>query len=93
MKKPESPPTRPRWIEALRKATDACRECPLRANATQSVMGDGPVHAVLMVVGEQPGDKEDLAGRPFVGPAGRLFDRAIAELGWHRKRPYIHSDA
>ncbi|MDM0078063.1 UdgX family uracil-DNA binding protein [Variovorax sp. J2P1-59] len=89
MKKPELPPTRPRSIEALRKATDACRECPLGARATQSVMGEGPLHAVLMVVGEQPGDKEDLLGRPFVGPAGRLFDRAIAELGWRRERLYI----
>ncbi|MEJ8823647.1 UdgX family uracil-DNA binding protein [Variovorax humicola] len=89
MKKPESPPTRPRSIEALRKATDACRECPLGANATQSVMGEGPLNAVLMVVGEQPGDKEDLTGRPFVGPAGGLFDRAIAELGWNRERLYV----
>lgn len=77
---------------ALRKlgdATDACRECPLGERATQSVFGEGPVHARLMVVGEQPGDKEDLAGRPFVGPAGRLFDRAVAELGWSRDRLYV----
>ncbi|MDQ0610847.1 uracil-DNA glycosylase family protein [Variovorax sp. W1I1] len=77
---------------ALRKlgdATDACRECPLGERATQSVFGEGPVHARLMVVGEQPGDKEDLAGRPFVGPAGRLFDRAVAELGWSRERLYV----
>ncbi|MDM0109327.1 UdgX family uracil-DNA binding protein [Variovorax sp. J22R24] len=89
MTKPESLPIRPRPIEVLRQATDACRECPLGARATQSVMGEGPLHAVLMVVGEQPGDKEDLAGRPFVGPAGRLFDRAAAELGWNRERLYV----
>jgi DNA polymerase len=61
----------------------------LGANATQSVMGEGPLRAALMVVGEQPGDKEDLSGRPFVGPAGGLFDRAINELGWHRERLYV----
>jgi hypothetical protein len=89
MMKSESPPVRPRSIEALRKATDACRRCPLGANATQSVMGEGPLRAALMVVGEQPGDKENLSGRPFVGPAGGLLDRAIDELGWHRERLYV----
>ena len=76
-------------LHALDKATDRCRECPLGERATQSVFGEGPVHARLMVVGEQPGDKEDLEGRPFVGPAGRLFDRAVAELGWSRERLYV----
>jgi len=76
-------------LRALGEATDACRECPLGEPATQSVFGEGPVHARLMVVGEQPGDKEDLVGRPFVGPAGRLFDRAVAELGWSRERLYV----
>ncbi|MDH6594394.1 uracil-DNA glycosylase family protein [Variovorax sp. TBS-050B] len=76
-------------LKALSIATDACRECPLGAHATQSVFGEGPVGAVLMVVGEQPGDKEDLAGRPFIGPAGKLFDRAVAELGWSRERLYV----
>lgn len=89
MTTPEGKPRRPRSIEALRQATDACRECPLGALATQSVMGEGPLRAVLMVVGEQPGDKEDLSGRPFVGPAGMLFDRAVAELGWDRQRLYV----
>jgi uracil-DNA glycosylase family protein len=89
MTTPEGKPRRPRSIEALRRATDACRECPLGALATQSVMGEGPLRAVLMVVGEQPGDKEDLSGRPFVGPAGKLFDRAVAELGWDRQRLYV----
>ena len=76
-------------LKALSIATDACRECPLGEPATQSVFGEGPVGAVLMVVGEQPGDKEDLVGRPFVGPAGKLFDRAVAELGWSREKLYV----
>jgi len=76
-------------LKALSVATDACRECPLGEPATQSVFGEGPVGAVLMVVGEQPGDKEDLVGRPFVGPAGKLFDRAVAELGWSREQLYV----
>jgi len=76
-------------LKALSVATDACRECPLGEPATQSVFGEGPVGAVLMVVGEQPGDKEDLVGRPFVGPSGKLFDRAVAELGWSRDKLYV----
>jgi DNA polymerase len=76
-------------LAVLKQATDRCRECPIGEHATQSVFGEGPVHAALMVVGEQPGDQEDLRGRPFVGPAGRLFDRAIAELGWPRERLYV----
>ncbi|WP_225783173.1 UdgX family uracil-DNA binding protein [Xenophilus sp. Marseille-Q4582] len=76
-------------LQELSAATHACRECPLGAPATQSVIGEGPLHARLMVVGEQPGDKEDLAGRPFVGPAGRLFDRAVAQLGWSREQLYV----
>lgn len=78
-----------RALAALRKATDVCRECPIGERATQSVFGEGPVGAVLMVVGEQPGDQEDIQGRPFVGPAGRLFDRAAAQLGWARERLYV----
>lgn len=76
-------------LRAMGKATNACRACPLGERATQSVFGEGPVRARLMVVGEQPGDKEDLQGRPFVGPAGRLFDRAVAELGWSREKLYV----
>lgn len=76
-------------LHALGIATDACRECPLGQHATQSVFGEGPVRAVLMLVGEQPGDKEDLAGRPFVGPAGKLLDRAVAQLGWDREKLYV----
>ena len=76
-------------LAELRQATDRCRECPIGQHATQSVFGEGPVGAALMVVGEQPGDHEDLRGRPFVGPAGQLFDRAIAQLGWPRDRLYV----
>ncbi|RZL64469.1 MAG: DUF4130 domain-containing protein [Variovorax sp.] len=76
-------------LAVLKAATNRCRECPIGAHATQSVFGEGPVRAALMVVGEQPGDQEDLRGRPFVGPAGQLFDRAIAQLGWPRDRLYV----
>lgn len=76
-------------LRALGEATNRCRECPIGAHATQSVIGEGPPGAVLMLVGEQPGDKEDLAGRPFVGPAGRLLDRAAGELGWSREALYV----
>jgi DNA polymerase len=76
-------------LAALARATDHCRECPLGEMATQAVFGEGPVGAALMVVGEQPGDQEDLRGRPFVGPSGQLFDRAIAQLGWQRDRLYV----
>jgi DNA polymerase len=73
-------PDRP-TLRRLREAVDACRGCDLYRDATQGVMGDGPVPARLMLIGEQPGDKEDLAGLPFVGPAGRLLDRALGEAG------------
>lgn len=66
-----------------------CRRCPLWQGTTQTVWGEGPGRAGLMLVGEQPGDQEDLAGRPFVGPAGQLLDRAMAELGWDRDRIYV----
>jgi DNA polymerase len=78
-----------RKLAALRQATDRCRECPIGEHATQSVIGEGPPGARLMLVGEQPGDQEDLRGRPFVGPAGRLLDRALAELGWSRETVYV----
>ncbi|HEY0291035.1 MAG TPA: UdgX family uracil-DNA binding protein, partial [Hansschlegelia sp.] len=66
-----------------------CRNCPLWADATQAVFGEGPDDAGVMVVGEQPGDKEDLKGRPFVGPAGALFDRAAEEAGLERDKVYV----
>ncbi|HEY4528795.1 MAG TPA: UdgX family uracil-DNA binding protein, partial [Luteimonas sp.] len=67
----------------------ACRACPLWKPATQAVAGEGPADARIMVIGEQPGDQEDLAGRPFVGPAGQLFDRALAEAGLDRASLYL----
>ena len=76
-------------LSDLQDAANRCRACPIGAGATQAVVGEGPAHAALMVVGEQPGDHEDLRGRPFVGPAGQLFDRAVRELGWSRDRLYI----
>jgi DNA polymerase len=76
-------------LAALREAASHCRECPLGARATQTVWGEGRIHAPLMLVGEQPGDREDIAGRPFVGPAGQLLDRAIASLGWERSTLYV----
>jgi uracil-DNA glycosylase len=76
-------------LSALRDAVQGCRGCPLYADATQAVFGEGAAHAEVMLVGEQPGDKEDLAGRPFVGPAGRLLDEALAEAGIDRSRAYV----
>jgi DNA polymerase len=67
--------------ESLATGIHSCRGCELFRDATQGVPGEGPLHAALMLVGEQPGDQEDRQGRPFVGPAGRLLDRAIGEAG------------
>ncbi|MGN7160788.1 UdgX family uracil-DNA binding protein [Sphingomonas sp. SAFR-052] len=74
---------------ALRDEAAGCQRCPLWQPATQTVFGEGPVDAEMMVVGEQPGDQEDLAGRPFVGPAGQVFDRAMAQAGIDRSRVYV----
>ena len=76
-------------IETLREEAANCRACPLYKNATQTVFGEGPQHARVMLVGEQPGDKEDLAGKPFVGPAGQMLDRALEEAGIDRKKVYV----
>jgi probable DNA metabolism protein len=76
-------------IEALHASVMACRACPLWGPATQAVSGEGPADARVMVVGEQPGDQEDLAGRPFVGPAGQLFERALREVGIDRGALYV----
>jgi uracil-DNA glycosylase family protein len=76
-------------LETLRRAVNDCRGCPLYAQATQGVLGEGPARAALMLVGEQPGDQEDLQGRPFVGPAGRLLDRALADAGVDRAQVYV----
>lgn len=79
----------PATLEAARAAALSCRRCPLYLLGTQTVFGEGPSKAPVMFVGEQPGDKEDLAGRPFVGPAGRLFDTLLAEAGIDRERCYV----
>jgi uracil-DNA glycosylase len=76
-------------LDALREATNRCRECPIGEHATQSVCGEGPHEAKLMLVGEQPGDQEDLSGKPFVGPAGQLLDRALAQLGVDRSQVFV----
>jgi probable DNA metabolism protein len=76
-------------VAALRAEAADCRACHLYKDATQTVFGEGPQHAQLMLVGEQPGDKEDLAGKPFVGPAGQMLDRALEEAGIDRKKVYI----
>jgi len=74
---------------AFRAALQGCRRCPLWENATQPVPGEGALEARLMFVGEQPGDQEDLTGRPFVGPAGRLFDEVLGEAGIDRNEAYV----
>lgn len=76
-------------LARLAQEAKSCTRCPLYRNATQTVFGEGPADAKLMVVGEQPGDQEDIAGRPFVGPAGRVLDRALAEAGIDRALVYV----
>lgn len=76
-------------LAELREEAAGCRNCPLWEPATQTVFGEGPASAAVMFVGEQPGDKEDISGRPFVGPAGQLFDRAMAEAGVDRAAVYV----
>jgi DNA polymerase len=76
-------------IATLREEAAGCRACPLWKDATQTVFGEGPAHARIMLVGEQPGDKEDLAGKPFVGPAGQMLDRALQEAGIDRSKVYV----
>ena len=76
-------------LEQLREAAAGCTACALYKNATQTVFGEGPDRAPIMFVGEQPGDSEDLAGHPFVGPAGKLLDRCIKEAGIDRRRAYV----
>ena len=76
-------------IEELRAAAADCTACALYRAATQTVFGEGPDGALVMLIGEQPGDAEDLAGHPFVGPAGKLLDRCLAEAGIDRARTYV----
>ncbi|WP_437769373.1 UdgX family uracil-DNA binding protein [Sorangium sp. So ce281] len=80
-----SPPSLP----SLREAAARCRACPLWERGTQTVFGEGAARSDVLLVGEQPGDKEDLAGKPFVGPAGQLLDRALEAAGIERRRAYV----
>ena len=75
--------------EELAREAKSCRNCPLWKNATQTVFGEGGPKARIMLVGEQPGNDEDLSGRPFVGPAGRLLDASLVEAGVDRKKVYV----
>jgi DNA polymerase len=76
-------------LKTVREAAEDCRACDLYKRGTQTVFGEGPKRAQVMMVGEQPGDAEDLAGHPFVGPAGRLLDRALEEAGIDRRLVYV----
>jgi uracil-DNA glycosylase family protein len=78
-----------RAIKLLAAEAASCTRCPLYRNATQTVFGEGPADAALMLIGEQPGDQEDLQGRPFVGPAGRVLDKALEAAGLERDKIYI----
>lgn len=80
---------RSRDVETLAAAAQGCRGCNLYENASQTVFGRGPAGAPMMLIGEQPGDKEDVAGEPFVGPAGRLLDKALDEAGIERTPVYV----
>jgi uracil-DNA glycosylase family protein len=76
-------------LKTVAREAASCTLCPLYRNATQTVFGEGAARAPIMLVGEQPGDQEDLAGHPFVGPAGKVLDRAMAEAGLDRKKVYL----
>jgi uracil-DNA glycosylase len=78
-----------RALAAIVAEARACTRCPLYRNATQTVFGEGPADASLMLLGEQPGDQEDIAGRPFVGPAGKVLDRALEAAGIERSSVYV----
>lgn len=84
---PGKPPAQA--LEELRAAARSCTDCPLYLNATQTVFGEGSANAPVMLVGEQPGDQEDVQGRPFVGPAGKLLDRALEQAGVDRSKVYV----
>src|SRR5438309_8430412 len=83
------PPPTARSVQQLREAAASCQACDLWIEATQTVFGEGSVHSRMMLVGEQPGDQEDLQGKPFVGPAGRLLERGLDEAGIDRRRVYL----
>ncbi len=86
--RPAQPPDMTSW-SAVREAAKDCEACPLYKRATQTVFGEGPKRATMMLVGEQPGDYEDVAGKPFVGPAGKIMDRALEEAGIDRSQVYV----
>ena len=76
-------------LTTLREAALRCTACPLYKNATQTVFGEGPKRAAIMLLGEQPGDQEDLSGKPFIGPAGQILNRALEEAGVDRNSVYV----
>jgi DNA polymerase len=86
--RPAQPPDTTSW-SAVREAAKGCEACHLYKRATQTVFGEGPKDAPIMLVGEQPGDYEDVAGKPFVGPAGKIMDRALEEAGIDRSHVYV----
>ena len=76
-------------LATMREAAAHCTACHLYKRATQTVFGEGPKRAAMMLIGEQPGDYEDVAGKPFVGPAGKIMDRALEEAGIDRSQVYV----
>src|SRR5881227_3101908 len=86
--RPATPPDSSN-LSTVREAAENCTACHLYQRATQTVFGEGPKKALIMLVGEQPGDYEDVAGKPFVGPAGKIMDRALDEAGIDRKKVYV----
>src|SRR5437870_11512499 len=86
--RPATPPDTSSLTQ-VREAARDCTACHLYKRATQTVFGEGPKGAPIMLVGEQPGDYEDVAGKPFVGPAGKIMDRALEEAGIDRKQVYV----
>jgi DNA polymerase len=80
---------RPGTLAEIAKGVAACRDCPIADCDTRAVAGEGPERAALMIVGEQPGDQEDIAGQPFVGPAGQLFDEYLVRAGIDRQAAYV----
>jgi uracil-DNA glycosylase family protein len=86
---PPAPVPETSSLTTLARAARSCRACPLYKRATQTVFGEGPKNARLMLLGEQPGDQEDIAGKPFIGPAGKLLDRALEDAGIKREEVYV----
>jgi uracil-DNA glycosylase len=87
---PQQPVQSPiKSLRQLAQTESGCTRCPLYRDATQAVPGEGPSRAIFMLVGEQPGDKEDIAGKPFVGPAGRVLDQALADAGVAREKTFV----